>query len=195
MACTEMPPWPWLLGSSLPFPGIRMKSESKPRVPAGSSKAVSRSVPRSEKRPAPAIAAPRPPDADRIVVGEVPADGGRAHPLPVVLVVALDGDLLGQVRGRPQHALGNLDVPRRARRAKERHEVERSRALHAETQEGALAPVDHLVSHAQVHGHAADLEARVEVVVLQLGALADVVIGVAGERRCARDPQSSVSKS
>jgi hypothetical protein len=34
-----------------------------------------------------------------------------------------------------------------------------------------------------VHGHAADLEARVEVIVLQLAVFADVVIGIAGEGR------------
>ena len=156
-------------------PGIRMKSRSKPSVPAGSWKKASRSVPRSEKSPEPAIAAPRP-SAPTVSLSEKnqPTGGVRTR-CHVVLVVALDGHLLGQVRGRPQHALGDLDVARRARRSEGRHEIQRVHDLHAEAQEGALAPVEHLVPHAQLHGHAADLEARVEVIVEQLGVLADVV--------------------
>ncbi len=120
--------------------------------------------------------------ADHVVAREVPAHGRIHDLLPVVLVEALDGDRLGEVGGRPDHSLPDEGVAQRRRGLEDRDEIERVDDVHPEAQKAGLSPVQHLVAHAQVDGHAADVEYGAEVVVLDVAAAAHEIVGVAAQR-------------
>ena len=119
---------------------------------------------------------------DREVVRRVVAsDRVGDDPLPLVLVVRLDAQVLGRGDVEVGHALGQEGFLELGARQPELRHVERVRQVDAALDERALAPADHLVADAELRRHVAQVETGVGEGVQQARVLLDQPFGARAE--------------